>query len=98
MNPVLIFSYSCGYRWIGRGEPQKWLPRSPDLTPLHLFFRGYTKEVVYEDKSLVRDELLRRMMDVADRKRNPEDIRKATNSVVKRPRLYTDNADHSSSN
>jgi len=24
-------------RWIGRGEPQNWPARSPDLTPLEFF-------------------------------------------------------------
>jgi hypothetical protein len=28
-------------RWIGRGEPFRWPPRSPDLTPLD-FFCGVT--------------------------------------------------------
>jgi hypothetical protein len=25
-------------RWIGRGGPIAWPPRSPDLTPLDIFF------------------------------------------------------------
>ena len=27
-------------RWIGRGGPMSWAPRSPDLTPLELFSMG----------------------------------------------------------
>jgi hypothetical protein len=32
-------------RWIGRGGPIAWPPRSPDLTPL-----GYVKNIVYQVK------------------------------------------------
>ena len=31
-------------RWIGRGGPISWPPRSPDLTPLDFFFWGYVKQ------------------------------------------------------
>jgi hypothetical protein len=34
-------------KWIGRGGPITWPPRSPDLTPLDLFFCGYIKDAVY---------------------------------------------------
>ena len=34
-------------RWIGRGGPLAWPPRSPDLSPLDLFFWGYVKQLVY---------------------------------------------------
>ena len=35
-------------RWIGRGGPVAWPPRSPDLTPLDYFFWGHMKSLVYE--------------------------------------------------
>ncbi|KAJ4439237.1 hypothetical protein ANN_07357 [Periplaneta americana] len=34
-------------RWIGRGEPTSWPPRSPDLTPLDFFLWGFLKDQVY---------------------------------------------------
>uniref|UniRef100_A0A8C5R2R6 Transposase n=1 Tax=Leptobrachium leishanense TaxID=445787 RepID=A0A8C5R2R6_9ANUR len=40
-------------RWIGRGGPIPWPPRSPDITPLHFFLWGYVKDMVYGTK--VRD-------------------------------------------
>ena len=40
-------------RWVGRGGPIAWPPRSPDLTPLDSFAWGFIKDVVYRRK--VRD-------------------------------------------
>ena len=37
-------------RWIGRGGPIAWPPRSPDITPLDFFLWGYVKDVVYRTK------------------------------------------------
>lgn len=34
-------------RWIGRGGPIAWPPRSPDLNPVDFFVWGYYKELVY---------------------------------------------------
>ena len=34
-------------RWIGRGGPTSWPPRSPDLTPLDFFLWGFLKDQVY---------------------------------------------------
>ena len=56
----ICYLYSChkivclhlndtfGNRWIGRGGPIAWLPRSPDLTPLDFHFWGYMETLVYE--------------------------------------------------
>ena len=40
-------------RWVGRGGPTAWPPRSPDLTPLDIFAWVFIKDVVYRRK--VRD-------------------------------------------
>jgi hypothetical protein len=37
-------------RWIGRGGPIPWPPRSPDITPLDFFLWGYVKDRVYATK------------------------------------------------
>ena len=34
-------------RWIGRGGPYHWPPRSPDLNPLDFFLWGHLKSLVY---------------------------------------------------
>ncbi|KAJ4441977.1 hypothetical protein ANN_11841 [Periplaneta americana] len=34
-------------RWIGRGGPTRWPPRSPDITPLDFLLWGYVKNKVY---------------------------------------------------
>jgi len=34
-------------RWIGRDGPTPWPPRSPDITPLDFFSRGYVKDKVF---------------------------------------------------
>lgn len=36
-------------RWIGRGAPVQWPPRSPDLTPLDFFLWARVKSLVYDD-------------------------------------------------
>jgi hypothetical protein len=33
-------------RWVGRGGPIAWPPRSPDLTPLDVFLWGSVKDQV----------------------------------------------------
>ncbi|GBM14755.1 hypothetical protein AVEN_72022-1 [Araneus ventricosus] len=35
-------------RWIGRGGPVPWPPRSPDLLNLDYFLWGYLESIVYE--------------------------------------------------
>jgi hypothetical protein len=34
-------------RWIGRGGPTAWPPRSPDLNPLDFYLWGHLKALVY---------------------------------------------------
>lgn len=61
-------------RWIGRGGPTAWPPRSPDLTPLDFFFWGYIKDIVY--KTVVADlEDLRRRIVAACATVTPEMLR-----------------------
>ena len=36
-------------RWIGRGGPVAWPPRSPDLSPLDFFLWGHMKSLIYDD-------------------------------------------------
>lgn len=44
-------------RWIGRGGPIPWPPRSPDLNPIDFFVWGYFKDIVYARESTSEQEL-----------------------------------------
>ncbi|CAK9799199.1 hypothetical protein ANTPLA_LOCUS1929 [Anthophora plagiata] len=44
-------------RWIGRGGPASWPPRSPDMNPLDFFFWGHLKTAVYQTPVETREEL-----------------------------------------
>lgn len=48
-------------RWIGRGGPVPWPPRSPDLTVLDFFVWGFLKEKVYATPVNTQDELINRI-------------------------------------
>ena len=55
-----------GERWIGRGGPTAWPPRSPDLTPLDFYAWGYIKEYVYSEKIENREQLLHKITVAAE--------------------------------
>jgi len=57
-------------RWLGRGGPVAWPPRSPDLTPLDNYIWGHMKTLVYETKVDSRAELRARIFSVAEPIRN----------------------------
>jgi hypothetical protein len=42
-----ILSNTYHDRWIGRGGPIAWPPRSPDLSPMDFYQRGHLKFLVY---------------------------------------------------
>ena len=44
-------------RWIGRGGPVEWPPRSPDLSPMDFFLWGYLKSKIYRIPLQNLDEL-----------------------------------------
>ena len=52
-------------RWIGRGGPVAWPPRSPDLTPLDFFFWGTMKDLVYATPVETEEDLVGRIVDAA---------------------------------
>lgn len=75
-------------RWIGRGGPYAWPPRSPDLTPLDYYLWGYLKSLVYEVKVNTRAELIQRIQDACEQTRNNHQVlRAATQSILDRSRL-----------
>ena len=52
-------------RWIGRGGPVWWPPRSPDLIPMDFFTWGEMKCLVYETPIDTPEELAARMAKAA---------------------------------
>lgn len=52
-------------RWIGRGGPMAWPPRSPDITPLDFFVWGYIKSQVYATPVASREDLIQRIENVS---------------------------------
>ena len=70
-------------RWIGRGGPIEWPPRSPDLTPLDYYIWGHMKTLVYETKVDSREELRHRIFAAADHIRShPDSIASAIQSLL----------------
>lgn len=57
-------------RWIGRGGPVQWPPRSPDLTPLDFYLWGHMKALVYETPVTSDMDLIGRIAEAAARVRD----------------------------
>ncbi|GBN02140.1 hypothetical protein AVEN_124771-1 [Araneus ventricosus] len=53
-------------RWIGRRGPVACHPCSPDRNPLHFFFWGHMKSLVYETPVDSAEELVARIVVTAD--------------------------------
>ena len=72
-------------RWLGRGGPVAWPPRSPDLTPLDFYLWSHMKTLVYESKVDSRAPLRDRNFAAAEHIRNhPNNIASATKSLLMR--------------
>ncbi|GBM45707.1 hypothetical protein AVEN_14150-1 [Araneus ventricosus] len=54
-------------RWIERGGPVAWPPRSPDLNPLDFFFWEHMKSLVYETPVNSAEDLVARIVVAADK-------------------------------
>lgn len=50
-------------RWLGRGGPVAWPPRSPDLNPLDFCIWGYVKCLVYKQSFNSLEELRQKIID-----------------------------------
>lgn len=53
-------------RWIGRGGPVPWPPRSPDLNSLDFFFWGHLKALVYQTPVQTEEDLRNRIVASCD--------------------------------
>jgi hypothetical protein len=75
-------------KWIGRGGPITWPPRSPDLNPIDFFVWGHYKELVYyKDYSTVEE--LRTKLGESQRtiRENQQAFRNLKMSFLRRCRL-----------
>jgi hypothetical protein len=52
-------------RWIGRGGPTAWPPRSPGLNPLNICLMGHQKFFVYTTPVANEEALHHRIVDVS---------------------------------
>ncbi|KAJ4436462.1 hypothetical protein ANN_16493 [Periplaneta americana] len=57
-------------RWIGRGGPIAWPPRSPDLNPLDFYLWGHLKSLVYSSLVLDLESLRNRIVACSEDIRN----------------------------
>lgn len=71
-------------RWIGRGGPVLWPPRSPDLNPLDFFYWGYLKEIVYKVPITTIAQLRARVRDAAEFISNSGHARRIRRSFIRR--------------
>jgi hypothetical protein len=77
-------------KWVGRGGPVDWPPRSPDLTPMDFFLWGELKRMVYQNKPKPTSEaeLKRRIEQAVETlKQKTGVLQKATDAVKTRAQL-----------
>lgn len=63
-----------GERWIGRGGPVQWPPRSADLTPLDFFLWGRIKSLVYFSDTTSAEDLKNRIVNAFQVVRNDTEV------------------------
>lgn len=75
-------------RWIGRGGPIAWPPRSPDLNPLDFYFWGQLKSLVYATEVDTEAELRHRIIAAADAVRQQPGLHRACGaSLIRRAQM-----------
>lgn len=79
-----------GTRWISRGGPVEWPPRSPDLNPLDFFLWGYLKRKVYRTRPQTLDQLKDNIISEC-RAVTPETLEKVLSNCLKRMLLCKEN-------
>lgn len=75
-------------RWIGRGGPISWPPRSPDLNPLDYYFWGRIKDIVYATE-VDSEEVLRERIRLAGNqlRQNHFEVSRASRAITRRARI-----------
>lgn len=71
-------------RWIGRGGPRLWPPRSPDHNPLDFFLWGYLKSLVYTTPVENLEDLQNRILQGCDVIRNTPGIFESVRQSMRR--------------
>lgn len=71
-------------RWIGRGGPQSWPARSPDLNSLDFFLWGHLKSLVYSTPVNTVEELRNRIIGAFDTVRNTPGVFERVRSSMRR--------------
>ncbi|KAL4494420.1 hypothetical protein ABPG72_019830 [Tetrahymena utriculariae] len=62
-----ILNTQLQYRWIGRGGPIEWPPRSPDLSINDFWLWGYVRQLLYEHpKPTNQEELINKVNTILD--------------------------------
>lgn len=83
-----VLNRRFGEKWIGRGGPQIWPPRSPDLNPIDFFVWGFMKSLVYETIVETEEDLIARIQAAAvHMQSNPELFSKTRFAMRKRCRM-----------
>lgn len=74
-------------KWIGRGGPIPWPPRSPDFNPLDFFLWGHLKNLVYATPVETIEDLRERIVHHSNGiKGNEEMLRRVHQSCLRRAR------------
>lgn len=71
-------------RWIGRGGPQEWPARSPDLNSLDFFLWGHVKTLVYKTPIHTVEELRERIVTAFETIRNTPGIFERVRASMRR--------------
>lgn len=71
-------------RWIGRGGPQPWPPRSPDLNSLDFFMWGHLKSLVYTTPLNNVDDLRNRIINGFETIRNTPGVFERVRASMRR--------------
>lgn len=75
-------------RWIGRGGPIAWPPRSPDLNPIDFFIWGYFKEIVYARESTSERDLRQKIeLAISKIRENRQPFYRLKNNFLRRCRM-----------
>ncbi|XP_036150569.1 uncharacterized protein LOC118648339 [Monomorium pharaonis] len=91
ISPDVCVSLGDRYpnRWMGRGGPIAWPPRSPDLNVLDYFVWGHIKAKVEHMRERTEVEV-REAISAAFNTVTPDMIRRATQQIVRRAELCLD--------
>lgn len=80
-------------KWIGRGGPNNWPPRSPGLTKMDFFFWGYIKSLVYQTPPMTPEDMKIRIRE-AFATVTPEMLTNVKKNFEKRVRLCIEQNGH----